>query len=265
MAKITRKEWVSITEEFMLANYPKLTNRRGRYFRLRLEDTFRVHVFAQGITCLSIDKDTDSETFINNANEAFGAELREPAYWGNKGVMLYFAGGLPTQEAELVELLSTLEDVYKESNITGSKSSAKDRYNKPVEEDTFYQNVVTKIQLGMQLQDKAMFCRSTLGFDNVDEFITVGASVNRTEDNSYREHVVPCDFITNSAIEMLENGSSKTEVALMVKQNLAIVLITKEEARTLDVDLGLKTDMPNGWAIGDDVLARLTAANIKTI
>lgn len=99
-------------------------------------------------------------------------------------------------------------------------------------------------------------------FDQIDDIIIVGESVNRTEENTYREHIVPCDFIVSKAVNMFKNGSSVTDVAIMIQQNLFIVLITNEEAYQLDVTMKLKTVMPHGWKFGDDVLARLTAANI---
>ena len=97
----------------------------------------------------------------------------------------------------------------------------------------------------------------------VDNDITVGKSTARTEENSYREHIVPCDYIIEEAIRMYEEGSSIEEVAVMINQNLFIVLISKEEAVKLDYELGLKTTMPEGWKFGDSVFARLDAADIQ--
>jgi len=99
--------------------------------------------------------------------------------------------------------------------------------------------------------------------DSIDDIITVGQSISRTEDNSYREHVVPCDYLGREAIEMIRDGKSDTEVAVMLQQNLFIVLITNEEAKLLDSELGLKTNMPDGWSIGDDPMGRLNFAGIK--
>lgn len=99
-------------------------------------------------------------------------------------------------------------------------------------------------------------------FDQIDDIIIVGESVNRTEENTYREHIIPCDLIVSKAVEMFKNGESVTDVAIMIQQNLFIVLITNEEAYQLDITLKLKTIMPSGWKFGDDVLARLKAANI---
>jgi hypothetical protein len=56
---------------------------------------------------------------------------------------------------------------------------------------------------------------------------------------------------------------SVTEVAQMIKNNLAIVLITNEEAELLDNELDLQTSMPEGWLFGQDVFARLNIAQIQ--
>ncbi|NMC59268.1 MAG: hypothetical protein GYA51_07800 [Candidatus Methanofastidiosa archaeon] len=104
--------------------------------------------------------------------------------------------------------------------------------------------------------------RGTLQMDSIDDLIIIGESVNRTPENSYREHIIPCDFLICEAVEMVKSGKSNAEIALMFKNSLNIVLITPEEANELNTTLGLKTSMPSGWKIGDDPLARLTAANI---
>jgi hypothetical protein len=48
----------------------------------------------------------------------------------------------------------------------------------------------------------------------------------------------------------------------MIKTNLAIVLITNEEATKLDYELDMQTNMPEGWNFGDSVFARLNFAQI---
>jgi len=105
--------------------------------------------------------------------------------------------------------------------------------------------------------------RNTLGMDEVDEFIMIGESVNYSEDNSWREHIVPCDFIWRESMVMFEENSSVTEVAEFIHTHLKIILVSKEEANMLDGELGLRDSMPEGWKVGDSVFARLKAANIK--
>lgn len=105
--------------------------------------------------------------------------------------------------------------------------------------------------------------RGLLEGDSIDHLITVGESVNRTKTNTYREHIVPCIMIYNRAVEMTLANASITEVAQMIKQHLAIVLITNEEAELLDNELDMQTTMPEGWEFGGDVFARLKTANIQ--
>lgn len=104
--------------------------------------------------------------------------------------------------------------------------------------------------------------REQLEGDSIDYLITIGESLNRTKENTYREHIVPCVLIYNKIIEMLMDKRPITEIAQMIKTNLAIVLITNEEAGLLDNELDMQTSMPEGWKFGDSVFARLYAANI---
>jgi len=105
--------------------------------------------------------------------------------------------------------------------------------------------------------------RALLEGDSIDYLITIGESVNRTKENTYREHIVPCILIYNQAVTMTMEKHSVTEIAQMIKNNLAIVLITNEEAELLDNELDLQTSMPEGWEFGHDVFARLNVAQIK--
>ena len=104
--------------------------------------------------------------------------------------------------------------------------------------------------------------RALLEGDSIDHLITIGESVKRTKENTYREHIVPCIMIFNQAVTMTMEKCSVAEVAQMIKVNLAIVLITNEEAELLDNELDMQTSMPEGWKFGDSVFARLDTAGI---
>jgi len=104
--------------------------------------------------------------------------------------------------------------------------------------------------------------RALLEGDSIDHLITIGESVKRTKENTYREHIVPCIMVFNQAVTMTMEKRSVTEVAQMIKNNLAIVLITNEEAELLDNELDMQTSMPEGWNFGDSVFARLDVAKI---
>jgi hypothetical protein len=105
--------------------------------------------------------------------------------------------------------------------------------------------------------------RALLEGDSIDHLITIGESVKRTKENSYREHIVPCIMVFNQAVTMTMEKRSITEVAQMIKNNLAIVLITNEEAELLDNELDMQTSMPENWNFGDSVFARLVTAQIQ--
>ena len=256
---MTRKDWMAATQFVANLGLDKVQD-AGDHWRI-WHNGYRFSVFALGCVCHTMrEEDEVVETFIEEAKLEFGAQIRNGyPIWKNKGVAIYFIGGVPTDEGELELFIDQLVGVYTTAGVDPKGLKAKDKYSAQAEETTFYQNVVTKIKLGMQLKDSGLFDRGVLGYDKVDQFITIGQSVAGAD---YREHVVPCDYLTNSAIEMLESGATDTEVALMIKQNLVIVLIAKSEAKVLDVDLGLKTDMPDGWSLGDDPLERLYAAGI---
>lgn len=105
--------------------------------------------------------------------------------------------------------------------------------------------------------------REALGYDSHDALITVGSStavLAKPSAPQWREHIVPCVLVTERAIEMVQSGCSSTEVAQMLKENLAIVVITQAEAKR--VDAVYKTTMPAGWQWGDSVFARLDAVGV---
>jgi hypothetical protein len=64
---------------------------------------------------------------------------------------------------------------------------------------------------------------------------------------------------------MLADGASDEDVAAFIESHLRIVLVTREEADHLDRVLGLRTRMPAGWTVGDDVMARFAAGGIRVI
>ena len=142
---------------------------------------------------------------------------------------------------------------------------------KPITREVSERNIFEKIakRFKFYLDNKDGFAldkwRDQLESDSINHIITIGESVNRSDLNTYREHIVPCVLIYNEIIRMLMDKCSITEVAQMIKNNLAIVLITNEEASILDDadKLDMQTSMPEGWKFGDDIFARLKVAGIK--
>jgi hypothetical protein len=94
-----------------------------------------------------------------------------------------------------------------------------------------------------------------------DFYIEIGESKSG---RGHREHVVPCVYIRNLANRMYSEGAAISDVASMLNRLLAIVHITKDEAKTLDKHLKLKTKMPDNWCPeSGDIKARLKMAGIE--
>jgi hypothetical protein len=124
------------------------------------------------------------------------------------------------------------------------------------------------IQLTIKTGRSEWMGRGNGTFDSIDNIITVGYSIKGRQQelngkNAYREHIVPCTLIERKAIEMFKLGNTVEQVAEMIKSNLFILRISDEEAYKLDIELGLRTTMPEGWDFGHDVYSRITVAGIQ--
>lgn len=161
-----------------------------------------------------------------------------------------------------------------DSIVASTRGLARKVFDKEEAEDRIFEKIAKTYQFALRLKHQNLLdtSRMLLEADKLDHLITVGQSVNAPEDNPYREHVVPCVMIHNEAIRMLldanvlHNEVSESvilQVAKMIESNLAIVLISRAEQIRLDVDLGLRTSMPKDWKFGDNVYARLDAAEIE--
>jgi hypothetical protein len=98
-----------------------------------------------------------------------------------------------------------------------------------------------------------------------DELTQVGVS-RAFDGRGHREHVVPRLVIVTECHRMLEDDNATDEaIANLIRENVKIVIISHEERDRLDRrdKLGLRQKMPDGWKFGDDVFARLTAAEIE--
>ena len=127
-----------------------------------------------------------------------------------------------------------------------------------IDRENFFINVAKHIKLTVDMKSTGLLNREM--FDKVDSLISINKPLS---ENSYREHVVPCTMILNNAIDMFEDNRMEEDVAQMIEDNLKIVHITKDQAKHLDIDLGLRTSMPSGWAFGDNIFARLDEAGIN--
>ena len=108
---------------------------------------------------------------------------------------------------------------------------------------------------------------SALGRD-MYECLRSKVEVNRYNSEqglTWGEHVVPIDFMTQELVRMCTQGSSEESMFDFVIRNHKVVYITQEQARVLDVDMGLRTVMPNNWKDGDSPFQRLTEAKIDFV
>lgn len=81
------------------------------------------------------------------------------------------------------------------------------------------------------------------------------------------EHLVPCTILIQEVRRLLsEKTLEDVEIAKLLQKHWKIALISKEQARYIDYDLGYKSTMPAGWNFeSGDTLARLHAAKITLI
>ena len=113
--------------------------------------------------------------------------------------------------------------------------------------------------------------RQLLGFDSIDHLITIGHSdkaLRSKRSEHYREHVVPVVLIKNEIERMAKAHAPSSVISKFLKSHLAILIITKEEAKVLDSQIAngkgdkFRVAMPEGWKWGEDSLARLKAVGI---
>lgn len=99
-----------------------------------------------------------------------------------------------------------------------------------------------------------------------DEFTVVGRS-RAFSAPGRREHVIPRRVVIKEVHDMLERGATDAQIAIFIRDHVKIVRISNEECSRLDRkdQLGLRQRMPTGWAFGDDIYARLSAANIEWV
>lgn len=99
----------------------------------------------------------------------------------------------------------------------------------------------------------------------IPDELTIAGQSDAYSGKGHREHVVPRKVIIEECHEMLRQERDDAAIARFIKDHVKIVLITQEECERLDrkEHHGLRQAMPEGWAVGDDIFARLTAAGIS--
>lgn len=175
-------------------------------------------------------------------------------------INVHFDGEILETFWELVGIIESIETIVRKVRGQAIKPIARE-----VSERNIFEKIAKRFRYFIDAEDGFGLenTRALLEGDSIDHLITIGESTKRTKENTYREHIVPCILIYNEAITMTTNKRPVTEVAQMIKNNLAIVLITKEEAEKLDGELDMQTSMPEGWQFGDNVFARLDVAKIQ--
>ena len=160
------------------------------------------------------------------------------------------------------EIVALVEDI--DSIVGRTVGMARKVFTREEADEAIFEKIAKRYRFAIENQDQDLLdmARNLLSGDSIDHIITRGHSQARTNDDTYREHVVPCIMIHNQAIDMTLAGASIVEVAQMVAANLAIVLISNAEQQVLDIERGWRTIMPAGWEFGHDPMARLVSANI---
>lgn len=124
--------------------------------------------------------------------------------------------------------------------------------------DVRIDNIVKIIKLATQTGDTTLLKR-----DMVDD-VTPKVAINlKTDLCKYGEHVVPIDFMFQYSVKLFKQGADDDVVFDFWKRNLKVAYIKESDARILDVDLGMRTKMTEGWEDGDSPLARIEYAGIK--
>jgi hypothetical protein len=174
-------------------------------------------------------------------------------------INVHFDGDVLENFWELVGIIESITTIVRKVRGQAIKPIARE-----VSERNIFEKIAKRFKYFIDSEDGFGLenTRALLEGDSIDHLITIGESVNRTKENTYREHIVPCILIYNQAVTMTMEKRSITEIAQMIKTNLAIVLITNEEAELLDNELDMQTSMPEGWEFGHDIFARLKTAKI---
>jgi hypothetical protein len=192
--------------------------------------------------------------YYDNVNAPIIRDAFEEAAPNNKGA--YF---LTSNPDDLLDIATRVRDYILENGLTrvGRRAKAK------TDDAGYFEKTAQIIELAVQIGHWDILERGGLGFDAHDGLITIGKSAAVLADPTtatWREHLVPCVMLKDRAVEMFQDGATVPQVAQMLKENLAILIITQDEAKL--VDSKYQTVMPEGWQWGDSVFARLDAMGV---
>jgi len=162
-------------------------------------------------------------------------------------------------EDDLLAIATKVKDFILSEGLAVENRRIKQRTT----DEGYFEKTAQIIELAVKLEHWDVLERGSLGFDAHDGLITIGKSKAMTENPNqpaWREHLVPCCMIKDKAIEMVKSNCSIAKIAQMLKENLAIMIISQEEQKIVDADF--QTTMPKGWEWGDSVFARLDETGI---
>ncbi|MGV8805188.1 MAG: hypothetical protein ACWA6Y_09520 [Polaromonas sp.] len=100
------------------------------------------------------------------------------------------------------------------------------------------------------------------------DFVYIGHSAEAIAGiDIHCEHVVPCVVLVMETRRLIqEDQLDDDEIAKLLQKHWKIALITKKQARHIDLELGYKSKMPAGWNFETgETLARLDKANITLL
>jgi hypothetical protein len=159
----------------------------------------------------------------------------------------------------LLAIAIRVRDYIFENDLAGFSRRTKAK----TEDEGYFEKTAQIIELAVKLEHWDILERGGLGFDAHDGLITIGKSAAVLADPAaptWREHLIPCVMLKDRAVEMFQGGCTVPQVAQILKENLAILIITQDEAKL--VDSKYQTVMPEGWQWGDSVFARLDAMGV---
>jgi hypothetical protein len=190
-------------------------------------------------------------------NKEIASVIREEFDEADKRVSAAFF--YAKHEDDFLSIATRVKDFILSEGLAGENRRIKQRTT----DEGYFEKTAQIIELAVKLEHWDVLERGGLGFDAHDGLITIGKSKAMTENPNqpaWREHLVPCCMIKDKAIEMVKSSCSIAKIAQMLKENLAIMIISQEEQKIVDADF--QTTMPKGWEWGDSVFARLDETGI---
>ena len=208
-----------------------------------------------------IEYRTKWELIIDYHEFGLAQELKEhyDCFRNVRGARVFFQ----TPE-ELLAFSLEIKQYIADHDLVGEWEQSRSR---KTDDAGYFEKTATILEMAVKLEHWDFIDRGSCGFDAHDELITIGrskaweaAKAANPDYVGYREHIVPCVMIREEFIRMVGEGAAIVELAQMLKSNLAIVMITNEEAAHIDGTY--KTTMPEGWNFGDPITARLDVMGV---